>query len=95
MTALGHPLLFWTLALATLLCGCASFERDYRVFQCKIEDLHCDAPDVQAVLAAQKARFEAKDAAALERERKWQERQKQDPAGEAGDGAAPATDLTP
>ena len=87
MTRLKHPLGFWTLALAllaALLCGCASFdasfEHDYRVFQCKIENLHCDDPDVQAVLAAQKARFEAKDAAVLEHERQWQERQKQNPS---------------
>ena len=49
-----HPLLFRTLALAlqaVLLCGCASFEHDHRVLSCKIEDLYCDSPDVQAVLA--------------------------------------------
>ena len=49
-----HSLLFWTLALAllaALLCGCASFEHDHRVLSCKIEDLYCDSPDVQVVLA--------------------------------------------
>ena len=54
MITLRQPLLFWTLApalLAALLCGCASFAHDHRVLSCKIEDLYCDSPDVQAVLA--------------------------------------------
>jgi hypothetical protein len=80
MIRLRHPLLFWTLALAllaALLCGCASFSHDYRVLQCKIEHLYCDSPDVQTVLADQKARFEAHEAAISEQDRQWRERWKQ------------------
>jgi hypothetical protein len=82
MITLRQPLLFWTLApalLAALLCGCASFAHDHRVLSCKIEDLYCDSPDVQVVLAAQKARIEAQQAAVLEEDRQWQERRKQYP----------------
>jgi hypothetical protein len=74
-----HPL-FWTLALAllaALLCGCASFAHDRRVLSCKIEGLYCDSPDVQVVLAAEKARLEAQQAAVLEEDRQWRERRKQ------------------
>ena len=77
-----HSLLFWTIALAllaALLCGCDSFAHDQRVLSCKIEDLYCDSPDVQVVLAAQKARLEAQQAAVLEEDRQWQERRKQYP----------------
>ena len=82
MMTLRHPLLLWTLALAlpaALLCGCASFAHDQRVLSCKIEDLYCDSPDVQVVLADQKARLEAQQAAVLEEDRQWQERRKQYP----------------
>ena len=82
MITLKHPLLFWTLVLASLaalLCGCASFAHDQRVLSCKIEDLYCDSPDVQVVLAAQKARFDAQQAAVLEEDRQWQERRKKYP----------------
>ena len=76
MITLKNPLLFWTLALllAALLCGCASFEHDYRVLQCKTEHLYCDSPDVQMVLANQKARFEARESVILEQDRQWRER---------------------
>ena len=79
---LRYPLLLWTLALAllaALLCGCASFAHDQRVLSCKIEDLYCDSPDVQVVLADQKARLEAQQAAVLEEDRQWRERRKQYP----------------
>ena len=82
MITVRYPLLFWMLALAllaALLCGCASFAHDYRVLQCKIEHLDCDSPDVQTVLADQKARFAAQEAATLEQARQWQERRKKDP----------------
>jgi hypothetical protein len=82
MITLRHRLLFRTLApalLTALLCGCASFAHDHRVLSCKIEDLYCDSPDVQVVLAAQKARFEAQQAAFLEEDHQWQERRKQYP----------------
>ena len=82
MMTLRHPLLLWTLGLAllaALLCGCASFAHDQRVLSCKIEDLYCDSPDVQVVLADQKARLEAQQAAVLEEDRQWQERRKQYP----------------
>jgi hypothetical protein len=74
MIRLTYPPLFWTLALAAPLCGCASFEHDYRVLQCKVENLYCDSPDVQTVLAYQKARLEAQEAAVLEQDRQWRER---------------------